>query len=1736
MSVGFSGKHKLFWGATGLTLSLILSACGGQPTEDVETPTGYPAPKSLTTSPAGPANNNNPEVRGTAPASSTVLLYSDSSCSTLVTTATASASGAFTIPVAVPDDSSTTYHAQATDGAEVSACSAGFVTYVEDSTPPIPPNLTGTTPAGPRNNNSPSVNGIAEPKAAVNLYSDAACSTFLALGAGNGTTGAFAIAISVADNTTTSLYGTSTDVAGNTSTCSTIPLTYVEDSVIPTTPSLTGTTPTSPSNNNNPSVAGTGPANYEIRLYSNASCTTQIATGTADAGGNFSIPITVPANTTRSIYAKSMSPSGNLSACTPAPLVYVEDSTAPARPVLSNTVPASPANNNNPVLNGTAEANSALTIYSDAICATVVTTATVSGAGTFSVPLTVGNDTANTYYAKAADAAGNISTCSLVRNYVEDSTAPAAPVLAATSPVSPRNFNNPTVTGTAEAGSAIHLYSNAGCTVALANGSANGSGAISIIVTVGNNTVTNIYGKATDAAGNASACSLTPLVYEEDSLAPALPVLVSTNPASPGSSNTPAIEGTGDANAGIALYSTAGCGTLIGSGTIDGSGDFSVGITVPNDSITNVYARSIDAALNQSACTAMPIVYEHQTYTGPMTPVFTGSTPTSPANENNPAIEGSADAGNSVTLYSNSACTTVLASGLADGSGNFSIPIAVGENTTTMIYAKASDGVTDSSCTALGYQYIEDSLAPAIPVLVATVPPVAGNNNFPAVTGTTEANASIQLFADAGCTMSLAIDSADGGGGFTITISVADNSSTDIYARASDLASNLSACTAAPLNYVEDSIAPAMPTITSVVPAGPIDFNEPVINGTGSPNENIHFYSDATCSTGIGSGVIDGSGNFSVQISVLDNTTTSIYAHSSDTAGNLSPCTSSPPVYIEDSIAPTLPVLVTISPSSPSNVNTPNVIGTAEANVTVSLFSNAACSVGLASGAATGAGAFTIAISVPSNSSTSIYASATDAAGNGSGCTPGFLTYLEDSIAPGMPTLSSTVPAGPANNNAPFVIGSGDANATINFYSDASCTTGIGGGVADGLGAISIALTVPDDSTTAIYANSSDAAGNFSACTAAPLNYVEDSSVPAVPTLSNTSPASPANNNAPTVNGTAEANSIVTLYSDSGCVTVIGSGTADGGGAFGFTVGVADNSTTNIYGRSSDLAGNASVCSLASLTYVEDSIAPVMPVISGTVPATRSSLQLMTLEGSAEASSTVRVYSDAACTALVTSGAAGGLGTFSVSVTAPWNQNITYYANSADAAGNSSSCSATSAGYEAYTIAVGAAYLKGTTTTAPSTPDNVNQTTAYSMLWSSSDYDYNYYEHSAVTNSHQLKVKVAGDYLMSFTLPATGAVAGANLITDIRVNGVAPADTRAQSYYTANLGGHRDSSINITVLLPGLAANDLIDATVKLGNAAGVVTVSGAATLHAEYVGGARTIFRATATQTTNSTNLNQATAYPLQWTNTIADSGFTHSNSTNPEAITLDAVGDYIVYVNVPLSGAVSNGNVKAIVSLNGSAVTGGEAKQGYISGAGSHAQSSIHWSGIVRAASANSILTVSTQLEGNAGTITVPAGQTASIFVERLSSTSGLFYGTGTSLVSGADFNAAVASNITWTTNPVKDTVYFSHSTVTDPDQITVLTAGDYLVLYNGMDTSGSQRVNAIRKIKVNGTAISGAEANTFYMRNTGGHNESSGTMAVLLRRLNVNDVISISSQTEANSGPVTNQNSSLVIINKP
>jgi hypothetical protein len=342
-----------------------------------------------------------------------------------------------------------------------------------------------------------------------------------------------------------------------------------------------------------------------VTLYTADGCASSVAA--SGSAGDFADPgltVSVADDSSTTFYATATDAAGNTSACSADSITYVEDSSGPDTPTITDTDPDSPANDNNPEVKGTAESGSTVTLYTTSDCTgTVAASGSASSFASPGLTAAVSNNSTTNFYATATDGTGNTSGCSGAFTYVEDSSSPAAPTITDTDPDSPANDNNPEVKGTAEASSTVKLYTNATCTgTPMATGSASSFATPGLTATVSNNTTTDFRVTATDAAGNTSACSAA-VTYVADSSPPAAPTITDTEPDSPANDNNPEVKGTAESGATVNLYETSDCsGTPEATGSAASFATPGLTATVADGSTTNFRVTATDAAGNTSAC------------------------------------------------------------------------------------------------------------------------------------------------------------------------------------------------------------------------------------------------------------------------------------------------------------------------------------------------------------------------------------------------------------------------------------------------------------------------------------------------------------------------------------------------------------------------------------------------------------------------------------------------------------------------------------------------------------------------------------------------------------------------------------------------------------------------------------------------------------------------------------------------------------------------------------------------------------------------------------------------------------------------------------------------------------------------------------------------------------------------------------------------------------------------------
>jgi hypothetical protein len=102
------------------------------------------------------------------------------------------------------------------------------------------------------------------------------------------------------------------------------------------------------------------------------------------------------------------------------------------------------------------------------------------------------------------------------------------------------------------------------------------------------------------------------------------------------------------------------------------------------------------------------------------------------------------------------------------------------------------------------------------------------------------------------------------------------------------------------------------------------------------------------------------------------------------------------------------------------------------------------------------------------------------------------------------------------------------------------------------------------------------------------VTKLQETTPPAAPTGLSTTPASPSQDNAPKVVGTATAGTTVSVYANSACTgTPVATGSAADFADPGLGITVVDGSTATFHASATDVGGRISACSTDSVTYIE---------------------------------------------------------------------------------------------------------------------------------------------------------------------------------------------------------------------------------------------------------------------------------------------------------------------------------------------------------------------------------------------------------------------------------------------------------------------------------------------------------------------------------------------------------------------
>jgi len=687
--------------------------------------------------------------------------------------------------------------------------------------------------------------------------------------------------------------------------------TYQNPVLTPTAPVFGRTEPQSPSRDvTSPGLFGSAfPPSATVEFFSDASCSVSVTSGPVSAFSGPGMIVPLPINTITVLHAVTKDALGQQSGCTEM-VTYEHNNSFSSPPRMTTISDSSPSNQTfTPTLRGSTDLSAVgVSLYSDSGCTNELASGSPSDFLNFGFQITSTSNSSITIYGRSVDSEGMPSVCARLTTFVHDDIDPAVPIFVSVNPASPTNATTvPSFRGTTSADTqTVTLFSSNTCLTVIGSGtkaqfeSPTGiSGGVSV------NTSTDIYAKSFDEAGNDSTCVLM-TNFVHNNIPPSAPLFLSSDPPSPTNGTlTPLITGTAaDRTVSLTFYKDDQC-----SGPVVGSGNRAqyegAGITVNVDANTNtsIYVTVSDVEGNVSECT-FHAPYDHSSTPAP-DPGFFRTFPDSPTRaSNNPAVIGTADnLIETVVIYDDGTCTNSLGSGTRGQYISSGINIAVPPNSTTDLHAQSTDIYGNLSSCAFLTTFVHNTVLPSDPTFTSVAPLSPNNSSFtPTITGTALVNPASQLppievsFYDSpACVSRIGQGTPSEYSGAGVTLNVAQNAETFVYARVFDEAGNRTACTFM-TSYIHNSRQPAVPVFGATMPASPsYTVNTSISGSFGTSLDfmnrvSVIIYSDNMCVNEVTNGSPTDFEGAGIPIVANANTANPWYAVSVNEVGTRSDC------------------------------------------------------------------------------------------------------------------------------------------------------------------------------------------------------------------------------------------------------------------------------------------------------------------------------------------------------------------------------------------------------------------------------------------------------------------------------------------------------------------------------------------------------------------------------------------------------------------------------------------------------------------------------------------------------------------------------------------------------------------------------------------------------------------------------------------------------------------------------
>ena len=1135
---------------------------------------------------AAPIDDSTPGLAGTADPGTTVTIFD---AGQPIGTALVDAAGVWKFtPTSPLNDGTHPLTVRATDAAgNVSAASAPWNLLIDTVAPTIVPLITlvyddqGTTqgdvssPSGVTDDSLPLVSGTSEPNGSVIIRDGLAVIGTAAVNSA----GVWSfLPTTVLVNGAHILSATAVDAAGNVGLTSPVRAFTVVTGGIPTAPAITnvlddvGAFSSVPqhgfTNDPTPTVEGTAKPGETVRLYNESGVL--VGTIVADINGQWLITSPTLVEGAHSFTATSTDLAGNVSAPT-APYQIVVDFTVAAAtaavlnddvgPKIGLILDNDPTDDTTPTYTGVAEAGATVTVM-DGIAK--LGTALVDAAGNWSfTPKTPLDPGAHAFTAIVTDAAGNVSAPTTPIHFTVDLTAQIVEismvtddVVAITGPLAQKDMTNdprPTVSGKATAGGVVKLYDETGAMLGAAVADNAGHWTITPAFDLPEGTH-NLTATVTTAAASESAPTAA-FTLTVDATKPIAPVIVSV---------------------------TDDVGTV----------------------------RGLEAA-------------------------------GAPSDDTTPTLTGTAEALSTVTILDG---TVKIGTATTDAKGNWTFtPISPLNEGVHAITVTATDEAGNVSPPSAPWSLLIDTISPTIVPVITSVyddqgttqgnvpnnPVWVTDDSLPLISGTSEPNGSV-VIRDGLTVLGTAAVSSTGLWSFTPT-TVLVNGAHILSATAVDAAGNVGLMSAVHAFTVVTGGIPTAPAITNVLDDvggfssverhGVTNDSTPTVEGTAKAGQTVRLYNESGAP--VGTVVADVNGQWLITSPALADGAHSFTATATDLAGNVSAPTA-PYQIVVDTTAPAMatdlvlndnvnPKIGVILDKDSTDDATPTYTGKAEAGATVTVMDGIEK---LGTALVNAAGDWSFTPTKPLEPGAHAFSTVvTDAAGNVSPATAPIhftldtrlVTIAIDQVLDDVNPIAGVLAmSARTDDTTPTVSGTATPGGLVKLYRDGT-TIVIGTATADSTGHWVITPTTAlVDGLHNLTATVTTAAASESAPTAA-FTLTVDATKPIAPVIVSVTDdvgtvrgleaaGAPSDDTTPTLTGTAEALSTVTILDGT---VKIGTATTDAKGNWTFTpISPLNEGVHAITVTATDEAGNVSPPS-APWSLLIDTISPtIVPVIT----------------------------------------------------------------------------------------------------------------------------------------------------------------------------------------------------------------------------------------------------------------------------------------------------------------------------------------------------------------------------------------------------------------------------------------------------------------------------------------------------------------------------------------------------------